>query len=279
MERYVKWPYSLLCGLLLLGLLITGGIYVSRWHSRQARLYSKSKICSFSDVEIREKVAPLQKEDLKILAQPFFFLSEGKQSTVYESADRKYVIKFFKKQKHKHHMLKLQESVKGAVLARLMVPHETAMIALSIQQQTLPMPTLTLLNKKGKIEKRSLKSTPFMLQRKAGSFKEALLVLVSEKKMTQAASLLQSVFILLSDCRQKGILDLDGSLIRNGNLGVVDGKTVLIDVGKLVVVKDPKRQTLHDINRLKPLLSWLELACPELVPVYKSCQKKYQERL
>ena len=100
--------------------------------------------------------------------------------------------------------------------------------------------------------------------------------LVAEKKMKEASARLESLFVLLTVCREKGVLDRDGSLIRNGNIGFVDGKAVLLDTGKLCQISDRKRQTLHDLNRLKPLQSWLEAACPDLMPVFRACQERYK---
>jgi hypothetical protein len=276
--RYLKWPLNILSIIVLLGLVVGGGIFFIRWNARQARLCTREAVCSFKDVSLSEKVPSLSREALKLLDQPFFFLDEGKQCRVYESADKKYVIKFFKKPSKKKAFSRLQDSVQGAVLARLVLPEETATVALSIKDQNIHLPTVTLLNCKGKVEKISLKDTPFILQRKAVPLKETLLTLISEKKTTQAATYLQSLFTLLAHCRQKGVVDRDGSLIRNGNVGFVDGKAVLLDTGKLARMKDPKRQTLHDLNRLKPLLSWLEKSCPELVPVFKTCQKNYEKQ-
>ncbi len=275
--RYLKWPWNILTVLVVIGLLIGGGIFTIRWRARQARLCTKESVCSFKDVSISEKVAPLTQEALRPLNQPFFFFGEGKQCTVYESADKKFVIKFFKKPSKKKAFSHVQESIQGAALAHLVLPEETALVALSVRDQNISMPTVTLLNYKGKVEKVSLKKTPFMLQRKALPFKETLLTLISEKKTTQAATYLQSLFTLLAQCRKKGIVDRDGSLIRNGNVGFVDGRAVLLDTGKLCRMKDAQRQTLHDLNRLKPLLSWLEKSCPELVPVFNACQKNYEK--
>jgi hypothetical protein len=252
------------------------GIFGVRWNARQARLCTRETVCSFKDFSTSEKVDPLTQEALRPLNQPFFFLGEGKQSRVYESSDKKFVIKFFKKPSKKKSFSQLQESIQGAALARLVLPEETAMVAFSVRNQNIAMPTVTLLNHKGKVVKVSLKETPFILQRRALPFKETLLTLVSEKKTTQAAAYLQSLFTLLSQCRKKGVVDRDGSLIRNGNVGFVDGRAVLLDTGKLCRMKDAKRQTLHDLNRLKPLLSWLEKSCPDLVPVFKVCQKNYE---
>jgi hypothetical protein len=275
--RYLKWPWNIVSILVIVCLAIGGGIFVARWRIRQARLCTKEALCSFEDVSISDRVLPLSQESLRILNQPFFFFGEGKQSKVYESADKRFVLKLFKKPSKKKSASQLQDSIQGAALAQLVLPEETAIIGLSIKDQDIPMPTMTLLNQKGKVERVSLKDNPFMLQRKALPFKETLLTLIYERKTTQASSYLQSLFTLLDQCRKKGVVDRDGSLIRNGNVGFVDGRAILLDTGKLCRIQDAQRQTLHDRNRLKPLLSWLEKSCPELVPVFKRCQRNYEK--
>jgi len=47
---------------------------------------------------------------------------------------------------------------------------------------------------------------------------------------------------------------------------------------KLFRMEGSKRQTLHDTNRLKPLLSWLEKSCPQLVPVLRRAKKNYEKQ-
>jgi hypothetical protein len=234
-------------------------------------------ICRFKDLTPQGKALSVSADLLRpLFSQPLFFLGEGKQCVAYETADGKYVLKLFKKAGQKKKQKQLEEYIMGGIIARTLVPDETAMIACVCGTHNLKLPKVTLLNERGKVDTMDIQDVPFLFQKKAQPFKQTLMRLVAEKKIKEASARVESVFALLSACREKGVFDRDGSLIRNGNIGFVDGKAVLIDTGKLCRITDRTKQTLHDLNRLKPLESWLEKACKELVPVFKSCQDKYR---
>jgi len=265
------WKRSICVG--LIAALGIGGYFV--WHKRQTR---RARVCTrkfFREVDpvVRKRMGqPLAKEELApIFSQPFFYLGKGKQSIVYESADGQYVIKLFKNPLKKRKQKKITEAIEGAFLAWHYLPEQTGLVCCSTgEKQSF---TLLLLTKKGKIDRHNLYSEPFIVQKKALPFKQALL-----RANEGAEHLLTSLFDLLKKMREKGIVDIDGSLIRNENLGVIDGRVVLLDTGKLHQLSDVQRQTLHDLNRLKPLCSWLEVASPELVPTFKENAKKYKSK-
>ena len=89
-------------------------------------------------------------------------------------------------------------------------------------------------------------------------------------------ALLASTFQLLSSLREKGVIDLDGAVIRNGNLGVLQGKVILLDVGKLEISHNSMAQTMKDIERLRPLYHWLFVFNKELIPSYLKYQEEYK---
>lgn len=273
----VRRPWIFLAVLFTAVLACFSLIKWNKFRSRQARLCPSSSLCRHNDVSIREKVPAVSAESLRPLCgQPLFFLGEGKQCVAYETADGKYVLKLFKKASKKKRQKQLEEYVTGGIIAKTIIPEETGIIACVCGPLPMKLPTVTVLNNRGKIEKIALQDVPFLFQKKAQPLKQTLMRLVAEKKVKEAAARLESVFALLMICRERGVLDRDGSLIRNGNIGFVDGKAVLLDTGKLCRLSDRKRQTLHDLNRLKPLQSWLESACPELMPVFKALQEKYR---
>lgn len=274
---YFRKPWSFL-GLFFVAMLLCFSVIKwCRFRTRQERLCTTSVLCRLNDVSFKEKAPPVTADALRpLFVQPLFFLGEGKQCVAYETADGKYVLKLFKKASKKKKQKQLEEYVTGGIIARGCIPEETGVIACVCGPQSFKLPSVTVLNEKGKIDKISLQDVPFIFQRKAQPFKQTLMRLLAEKKGKEAAARLESLFTMLSICRDRGVLDKDGSLIRNGNVGFVDGRAILFDTGKLYRISDRKRHTLHDINRLKPLQSWLESACPELVPVFKSCQEKYR---
>jgi len=224
------------------------------------------------DGAVKEKMEePCSKEFLEpIFNKPLFFLGKGKQCSAYETADGRYVVKFFKNAFKVKKQKKVHESIESAFIAWVYAPEETAVIVCSAGQFDLSLPPVKILTKKGKIEFVDLENTPFLIQKRAEPFKQTLMRLVAQGEKERAEEALCSVFELLARCRSKGLLDSDGSLVRKENLGFIDGKAILIDTGKLHLFADKRRQTLYDIKRLKPLGSWIEEGCPELISTYKS---------
>ena len=275
--EYLRRPLIFLSVFFGVALLSFGAIKWHKYHARQARLCTPAVLCHIGDVSPRGKVPPSSADVIRpLFSQPLFFLGEGKQCVAYETADGRYVLKLFKKAAKKKKQKQLEECVTGGLIAKTLVPDETGLVAFVCGKQTFRLPIVTVLNDRGKIEKINLQDLPFLFQKKALPFKQTLMRLVAERKLKEAGARLESVFVLLTSCREKGVLDRDGSLIRNGNIGFVDGKAILLDTGKLCQISDRKRQTLHDLNRLKPLQSWLEAACPELLPVFNACQERYK---
>jgi hypothetical protein len=274
---YLRRPWNFLAVLFVLIASCFAVIKWHRFHTRQERLCTSSVLCRLHDIVPKEKIPPVSVDMLKpLFGQPLFFLGEGKQCVAYETADGRYVLKLFKKASKKRKQKQLAEYITGGIIARTVLPEETGVIACVCGHQPFALPVVTVLNERDRIEKIPLQDVPFIFQRKAQPLKQTLMRLLAEKKGKEAALRLESVFALLMICREKGVLDRDGSLIRNGNIGFVDGKAVLLDTGKLCRLADRKRITLHDLNRLKPLETWLQAACPELVPVFKTCLEKYR---
>ena len=286
-EKILSWRRRMFCektvfrlvkiagAFLVATVCVLGGMYLHRYQMRQARVCGRKQLCSFKDFSSIGQIPPLQQYEVYSLQQPFFFLAKGMQSRVYESADGKYVLKLFKKPLNKKRKRALQESMRGAALAKIYLNKEAAFVAVSVGNQRCAIPTVHLLDEKGKCKQLDLENTPFIIQKKAQPLKRTLMTLVSEKRYLQAAEHLRSIFALLRVLREKGIVDRDGSLIRNENIGFIEGRAILLDTGKLCHMNDEKRQTLHDLNRLKPLKSWLESVCPSLVSVFEEEAKSY----
>jgi hypothetical protein len=275
--EHLRRPLFFLALLFGIALISFGAIKWSKFRSRQARLCTSSMVCRLDDISLRGKNPPSSPDVVRpLVSQPLFFLGEGKQCVAYETADGRYVLKFFKKIAKKKKQKQLEEYVASGIIARTLVPEETGLVAFVCGKQTFHLPTVTILNRRGRVEKICLQDVPFLLQKRAQPLKQTLMKLVAEKKLLEAGARIESIFALLTAFREKGVLDRDGSLIRNGNIGFVNGKAVLLDTGKLCKISDWKRQTLHDLNRLKPLQSWLESACPELLPVFNACQERYK---
>jgi len=239
--------------------------------SRSARVCTGEMLLNV-DEAVKQKMEGACPVELlePIFKKPLFFLGKGKQCSAYETADGRYVVKFFKNAFKPKKQKKVQACIEGGFIAWVYAPEETGVIACSTGKRSTSLPQATLLNKKGRIESVDLTHTPFLVQKKADPFKQTLMRLVAQGELKKAKGAVLSVFSLLATCRDRGLLDTDGSLIRKDNLAFINGKAVLIDTGRLHLFADAKRQTLHDVKRLKPLGSWIEEACPELLSTYKS---------
>ncbi len=266
-------------GFLLLIIGVLGFFEINQYLRHQERK-NRQFIVSLSDqwktLVPHNKKQALPAEVANRLQQPFFFLGAGRQTIVFKSADGSCVLKLFKNVTKKRKQRRVRESLLGAYLAKEKLPEETGMIFCSLAGIKTKHFNVTLLNKKGKIEVVDLSYTPFILQQKVQPLKETLLCLRANGDLPGAQKCIQSVFDLLATCREKQVVDRDGALIRNGNIGLIGTKAILIDTGKLCVLTDQKKQTLHDLNRLRPLFSWCKCAYPELLPTLRACQEKYK---
>ena len=212
-----------------------------------------------------------------ILSQPFIFLAKGKQTEVYESLDGKYVLRCMTpKRSKKKAKIKLSNMLRRALLAWSTIREETGLVAIALAPMGLELPPLTLLTNKGAVVTLSTKTTAFFLQKKAIPLKRALVQASYQKNRAKMEALIASTFRLLTSMREAGIVDRDGALIRNGNLGVLQGKVILLDIGKIEKSSNKMSQTMKDIERLRPLYHWLFSFHQELVPYFLKCQETYK---
>lgn len=266
--------------LLLLALAVSGGIifevdHYFRRQERKRRHFLVSLPEQWKTLVPHKEKQVMPDEVKATLQQPFFFLGQGRQTYVFTSRDGSTVLKLFKHVTKKKKQKRVRESLLGAYLAATKLPEETGMIFCSIngvEKERLPV---LLLTKKGKVETIDLSLTPFILQKKAQPLKETLLSLRADGRLEEAGACIRSLFALFAACREKQIVDRDGALIRNGNIGLIDSQAILIDTGKLCILTDRTKHTLHDLNRLRPLFSWCKEAYPELLPTLNECREKY----
>lgn len=220
----------------------------------------------------------LSKDKLKVLmAQPFIFLGKGKQTEVYETLDSSYVLRYIALRKTgKKSTEKANDLLRRALLAWNEAREETGLVALAAAPKEMHLPPFLLLNSKGNLVKVDSEKGAFFLQKKAVPFKRALIEIMARKDMKKMDSLFSSFFALLASFRQKGIIDLDGALIRNGNLGVINGKVILLDIGKLEYCYNKQDQTRHDIKRLRPLHHWLLSYDAKAAELFIQHEEKYK---
>lgn len=230
----------------------------------------------------------LVEEDLsKIVNQKYRFLNKGRQSFVFVSDDKKYVLKLFRFHRYrssifnnflssfnlaKRYTKKMQdekndlyyESMNSYKLVYENLQDETATIYVHLNKTNH-------LNKKLQIEDKfkvqhviNLNLFGFVIQKKASSFKRALLKTKDDKKNFEI--LLNSFFDNLQSIYSKNLLNKDRHVIQN--LGVVNGnKVVEIDIGRFIIKNDFNKEKIkfeatHYITYLK---KWLLKNMPRRV--------------
>ena len=247
---------------------------------------------------------PVSKEQLEnantILAQPFHYLGRGFQCYAFESADGKYVLKFFR-----HQRMRLPEFVSyipetfpfikdfkarkeadfekrkrylflGIKVGFQAAPSETALLFVHLNKTQNQHGTVKISDKVGNEYVVELDKVEFMLQRKAVHIKPTIDKLMAEGKVDEAKERLSQIYALLVGCAKKGVQDTDGALIRKNNLGFLDDHAIYIDSGKLTLKESIKTREgfSRDLKRLRPLYSWLKAKYPTLATHFDEQKQK-----
>ncbi|MES2121788.1 MAG: hypothetical protein V4492_03295 [Chlamydiota bacterium] len=201
----------------------------------------------------QETLASIQ----QILNQPFTYLGSGGQCYAFLSQDKKTVLKLFKM----HHLgqhrwlqyctlpgrldhwrlnyialqqQKIEKHFSSNTLAWEALKEESGLIHVSLNPGD-PL-TTTLIDKLHIAHPISLQNIPFVLQHYAKSPFKKLRAHIARKETAEAKKIVKSIVDALSERYQKGIIDLDPALRRN--VGLLDGKTIFIDIGAFV--SDPQ---------------------------------------
>ncbi len=246
---------------------------------------------------LQERIAPseeVKKEASEILNQPFTYLSYGGQSTVYESQDKKYVIKFFNprtviKENWFHQFAKLRRlnSLKWITntyfrqklrlkkyflryeLAFKDLKVETGLVYVHLDPSTALSKTIQLTDKEGNFHQFNLDSYPFVLQKKVELTMHHLDRLLQNGDVDGAKESVKQIYELFLSRAQKGYTDRLQTLDKN--YGFFEGKAVQLDVGRIrkipAIARDPIKEVKRVINNITPSLAHY----PELTPILEQC--------
>lgn len=224
----------------------------------------------------------------RALDQEFTYLAKGNHSYVFESADKRYVIKFLQFQKYRHHYLisclplpavldetRLKKTVhkeqkrdallKSWKIAFTRLKKETQLIFVHLNRSEPIGKTLTLQNKCGIKYRLDLDNFVFMLQKKVDLFADTLKGLVASGDLLSAKKLLDGLLDLYRSEYRQGLFEEDRYIVRN--TGVYESLPMHLDVDRFredETLKDPAQQTLQLQWKTAYLLKWLEKRYPEL---------------
>ena len=227
-------------------------------------------------------------EIIRALDQPYIYLGKGCQAYVFGSADRKYVIKFFKYQRFRpqswinlftfipavadyqltktaEKQEKLDKVFTSWKIAFEDLKKETGIIYVHLNKTNEWNKSLEITDKLGMKHLVDLDQTEFALQWRATMLCPAIDELVAQGKTDQAELLIDRLLAMLLSEYARGFADNDHALMQN--TGVLDGHPIHIDIGQFIYnasVKAPKvyKQELYD--KTYDFHKWLKIHHPAL---------------
>jgi len=217
----------------------------------------------------------------KILDQPFHYLSRGRQSFVFESADQKYVLKFVKCQRinvtdwyEKMPLPRFLDKKRKATLyertdritrmftsfalAKDPLQDATGVLLLHITPERVIQRNVQVIDKLGFSHTVDLTKVPFALQVKAAKIMPTLKALYKKRDKKALEARLDQIIALFVERAKLGIANPDSSLLEHNNIGFTDTRAIYIDIGTFKRSKHSMQSLKRDFKVLKPLVRWLK---------------------
>lgn len=255
--------------------------FVGLW--RLSDGFSVSKMTAPLPYDYRWEVpSPPLREIRALLSQPYYYIGKGSQCFVFESEDRKVVLKFFRlsrfrfpffqealplppflaaiQNKRKNEKQKGQEELfESCALGFRELKEECGLIYLHLNKTTHLLQELTLYDPLKRPFTLSADRYAFMIQKKGEQLYPYLNRLLKEGKKEEIKKAFENLNQLLDRRVFKEIDDLDPEIYKNA--GFAGGKALFLDVGQF-----RKRQVVLEnrMRTLRKLLNWLRKKDPEL---------------
>lgn len=190
--------------------------------------------------------------DPSIFSQNYHYLKGGTQSYAFESEDKKYVLKFFKKnhitpqnwlkylpmsknwcqRKIDKHIENRNQLFSSHKICFEKFKDETGLIYVHLTPTSHLNTSLCLMDRQGKKDHIDLNTTIFVVQKKAVLLSEKIAECKSDEEFDQICMQIKN--LVRKRC-QLGLRDLDGKL--DFNYGFIDDAPIQFDIGQ--VVYDP----------------------------------------
>ena len=238
------------------------------------------------------------KELPNIFHQRFTYLGSGGQAYAFLSEDGNYVLKFFKhhlrrlpfwlkvlplpsrfaikkeikREKRQQKLLRDFESYK---IAYQILPEESGLLYAHLNKTKDLKKQARIVDKLGIEHKVDLDGVEFVVQKRASLVFPHLDTLIEQGKIEKAKRSIDALFFLVTSRCQKGIYDEDPRI--RHNMGFVEDKAILIDVGRLR--KDPQRKDPEVQKKdLLKITAHLQVYLKEHSPdLYEYLKKKLYE--
>ncbi len=206
----------------------------------------------------------------KALSQKFRYLARGAQCFAFVSEDGQYVLKFFNQPNYKRKGVEHRNiDFASYKIACEQLPEETGLLSVHLVPGTGSKRVVTLIDKLNIAHKVDLESMEFLLQKRADLTIPAISSAMKEHKEEVAKGYLDAIFALTHKRVDQGILDRDPNMTKN--LGVLDGKAFLVDIGRLsygTSAQQFKTDLMRFEEKNRGFRQWLQENYPSLYTYY-----------
>jgi hypothetical protein len=278
---------------LSLGISLTILVSVIYLLNRNPPGFSLDKICSTFEPSRKweiSKISEADKQEIhKILFQDFNYLGSGEECIAFQSADSKYVLKFFRTRqltpknwlkliplpgleqyrfkKIDKRILRHQELFTSYKMAYEDLKEETGLIFIHLNKTKDLKIKIRLYDRMRRCYRINLDDYEFILQKKGQLVSDRITALMQKGNRQGALDALNIlVKHVVKQCK-KGYIDRDVEI--NPNYGFVGDKVIHFDVGRIVHDEDAKHPSYYqrEVLRVGEMLEeWLKVQYPELLP-------------
>lgn len=283
----------------LVGVLLVAGLFISRtYYPNLWQDFSIQTITMNLPHNPDWEIAPLDQNEqaqiTKILSQPYSYLGQGNQVYAFESADQKYVLKFFRFAHLKPGMytenprmmvIEASDKSKQRRLQRIFSSHKIAfdfnkdnagLIYMQLNPNTNFHHVVDVKDRWGFHSKIDLGDVVFVLQKKASPAREEISQLLNKGDVETAKKRFEALIDLHLSEYSRGIYDQDHNIMHN--TGYIGDKAIRFDVGKMAEDEGMKTDFKVDLDKVyKRIDKWLTKYYPKYRDdVMKNLESKYR---
>ena len=265
-------------------IILAGLIRLDRFYFKKNQSFSlRHVLIAHPELLASHPTEPLNPTFLK---QSYIYLSKGKQSFVFESADHQYVLKIYHfpsmlrklpwMNHPKDYFFGFDETYQQDVMKFQSCMSSIKNCYLDLKEQcglsgvhfggSLELQKIHLIDKMAQNYFLPASEVIFMIQKKAVVFFSALEAALHSRDFNQAKHLIADIIQVFCDCYVKGYEDRDS--IIDKNYGVALGKVIIIDVGQILPLDSQLSLKDYLIKKTDSVRAKLERDCPQLLEYY-----------
>jgi hypothetical protein len=235
-----------------------------------------------------KKITPTAVSLETLFCQPYTYLNKGLQSFVFISADRQFVIKFYRFPSHmrsfywlthpwpdafrpdraevkQYNQEKLTKTLSSYTIADEELREESALVMTHLHQTEHIKKQLVLIDQMKQRYRIDLDQTCFIVQKTAKPIFPTLDNCIEQGNLEEAKRMIDSIILNIVERCHKGITDHDAILEKN--YGWCDGRAIHVDVGRFA--KEPTDAKTEVVKITESLNHWLRSRSPVLHEHYQ----------